>query len=104
METIFDDIGDGERGNRSREYWWNYAIHAGKIVIDGAYRDETEAVKFGYQHIPCQFETICLATKDKAKSTSIIKRKVWGEGADMQFALQRPKHTSHKSDKKEGLL
>ena len=85
METIFE-VGSGI-GKHS--YWYNYAIYNGKLVVDGFYPSEESAQQFGYKNIPTQFSTISLNTKDRNKAVQIIKRRVWEETHDLDFALKR---------------
>ena len=77
METIFNkDVFSGDRGNRRHSYYYyNYALYAGKLLIDGCYSTSEEALQFGYKNIPVQFETICLSTRDKNAASKIIKKK-----------------------------
>jgi len=99
METIQDFIESDNGGGKRREYWWNYAIYGGKLVVDGPYSDEREATSFGYKNIPCVFETVCLSSRNTAKCTQIIKRKVWGEMHSLDFALKRASHKKPKEAK-----
>ena len=111
LEELTDSLGDRaeEKGFGRRSYYYNYAIHAGKLVIDGAYSSEQEALRFGYKNIPCQFETFCSSSRDSARVTKEIKHRVWGQTGNIDNAINRASHKNPDSkgsllDKKEGGL
>ena len=87
MEAIFE-IDSKDKHN----YYWNYAIYQGKLLIDGCYNNEQEAMQFGYKNIPVAFETVPLNTKDRSKATQVIKRRVWEQTGDIDQALKRARH------------
>ena len=87
METIFEEVTRGKDN-----YWYNYAIYNGRLIVDGFYFSEQEALQFGSKNIPVGYKTVNIATRDRSKATQIIKRRVWEETNDIDMALRRAKH------------
>ena len=97
METIFEEAGKGRHS-----FYWNWAIVRGRLIVDGVYSSEQEALQFGYKNIPVLFQTINLSTKNVSRATQIIKHRVWDETSDIDMALKRAAHK--KPEIKEGLI
>jgi len=78
----------------SRTYYWILARDktSGKSVILGAYNDESEANRIGFEKLEGDFEVIPLNTKDASRATKILKYRRFNQTSKLEDVLRRAKH------------
>ena len=74
-------------------YWWVTTTSGdGKMVVLGPYSTEDNANNYAFRHLGSNFETHQLFTKDMAKATRMLKKRLFDRIGDLDTALKRAGH------------
>jgi len=70
-------------------FWWAWTTYQGRPVVRGAYSDEQEATRRGFETLGADFEVVELQTKDVHKAKGIIRNLILQRTKSLDTALTR---------------
>ena len=70
-------------------FWWVIGKYHQKAFRLGPFRSQEEAEAYGYERVPCSFDTISTDTRDPNRAIRELRKKQLDETGDLGSALQR---------------